>query len=180
MKNRNARFSNLLTLRGWGIVAAALALCGYAASAPGAPRNAAFVWNATASAPVGLYIVRRDRALARGDLVLAIPRPSLAIFAARRGYLPQGVPLVKRIAAVAGDIVCARGKTVFIDGHIAAARRVADDKGRALPAWAGCVRLRRDEVFLLMAHAPSSFDGRYFGPTSVSQIAGRLEPLWTR
>ena len=180
VRNRNARLTNLLTPRGFGVVAAAFALCGYAASAPGAPRTAAGSGNATASAPVGFYRVRRDRALARGDLVLAIPNPSLATFAARRGYLPSGVPLVKRIAAVAGDAVCARGNAVFINGRLAAARRAADGAGRALPAWTGCARLRRDEVFLLMANVLSSFDGRYFGPTPASQVVGVLNPLWTR
>ena len=180
IRSRTARLTNLLTPRGFGVVAAAFALCGYAASAPGSPRTAAFIWNATASAPVGLYRVRRDRVLARGDLVLAIPAPSLAAFAARRGYLPSGVPLVKRIAAVAGDAVCARGNAVFINGRLAAARRAADGAGRALPAWTGCARLRRDEVLLLMSDVRNSFDGRYFGPSDASQIVGYLVPVWTR
>ncbi len=180
IRNRNARLANLLTPRGFGVVAAAFALCGYAASAPGSPRTAAFIWNATASAPVGFYRVRRDRALARGDLVLAIPASSVAAFAARRGYLPSGVPLVKRIAAVAGDAVCARGNAISINSRLAAARRAADGAGRPLPAWKGCLRLRHGEVFLLMANVQNSFDGRYFGPTPASQIVGCLVPLWTR
>jgi conjugative transfer signal peptidase TraF len=180
IRNRNPQLINLLTPRGFGVLAAAFALCGYAARAPSSPRTAAFIWNATASAPVGLYRVRRDRALARGDLVLAIPAPSLAAFAASRGYLQSGVPLVKRIAAVAGDTVCARGNAITINGRLAAARRAADGAGRTLPAWAGCARLRRGEVFLLMANVDASFDGRYFGPTPASQTIGRLVPLWTR
>lgn len=179
-RNRNARLANLLTPRGFGVVVAAFALCGYAASSPGSPRTAAFIWNATASAPVGLYRVRRDRALARGDLVLAVPASSLAAFAARRGYLPSGVPLVKRIAAVAGDAVCTHRNAVFINGRLAATRRAADGAGRPLPAWTGCTRLLRDEVFLLMANVQNSFDGRYFGPTPASQVVGQLDPLWTR
>lgn len=180
IRNRNTRLTNLLTPRGFAAVAAAFALCGYAASAPGSPRTAAFIWNATASAPIGLYRVRRDRALARGDLVLAIPAPPLAAFAARRGYLPSGVPLVKRIAAVAGDTVCTHRNAGFINGRLAATRRAADGAGRPLPAWTGCLRLRHGEVFLLMADVRNSFDGRYFGPTPASQVVGRLVQLWTR
>src|SRR6185437_312194 len=155
-RNPNRRFSRLLTVRGWGLVAASFALCGYAASAPGTPRSACFVWNVSASAPVGLYRVTHGRALSRGDLVFAIPDPSLAAFADVRGYLPAGVPLVKRIAAVVGDEVCARGNAIFVDGRPSAVRLAADAQGRALPAWSGCRTLRAHEVLLLMAKVPAS------------------------
>jgi conjugative transfer signal peptidase TraF len=179
-RNRNYRLRNVLTPRGAGVIAAALTLCAYAVTSPGSPSRAAFVWNATASAPVGLYRVTRVRALARGDLVLAIPAPPLAAFADARGYLPLGVPLVKRIAAVAGDAVCTRGNAVFIDGRLAAARLATDREGRALPAWTGCRALQSNEVFLLMPSVRASFDRRYFGPTPTSAIAGTLDPIWTR
>jgi len=171
---------NTFTPRGLGVVAATFVLCTYTASPSGVPSRALLVWNVSASAPIGLYRVLHGRALSRGDLVLAIPDPSLAAFADGRGYLPAGVPLVKRIAAVAGDAVCARGDAIFIDGRFAAVRLAADAQGRALPAWSGCRTLRGNEVFLLMAKVRASFDGRYFGPTKVSQIAGTLEPIWTR
>jgi conjugative transfer signal peptidase TraF len=180
MRNPNSRLRNTLTLRAIGVIAAGFVLCGYAASAPGSPQRAIFIWNASASAPVGLYRVRHDQALLRGRLVLANPAPSLAAFAVHRGYLPQGVPLVKRIAAVAGDRVCARGNAIFIDGHFAALRLAVDGKNRPLPAWTGCRALRSGEVLLLMADARASFDGRYFGPTAASQVVGLLDPLWTR
>jgi len=177
-RRRNWRLRNFLS------TPATVALCGAVAvltlgDTP-SPRRALFVWNASASAPVGLYRVTHSRALSRGDLVLAIPAPPLAAFADARGYLPRGVPLVKRIAAFAGDAVCARGRVIFIDGRLAAARLAADRHGRPLPAWSGCRTLRADEVFLLMANVRASFDGRYFGPTPTSEIAGTLEPLWTR
>lgn len=179
-RNHNYRLRNFLTPRGAVVIAAAFALCAYAASPPGRPSRAAFVWNVTASAPIGLYRVGHARALSRGDLVLAVPAPQLAAFAARRGYLPVRVPLVKRIAAVAGDDVCARGNAIIINGRLAAARLAADGKHRPLPAWSGCRTLRSGEVFLLMANVRASFDGRYFGPTKASEIAGNLESLWTR
>lgn len=174
------RLRHLLTPRGAATLASACALCAFTALPAGSPSRAVFVWNASASAPIGLYRVSHDRALARGALVLAVPAPALAAFAARRGYLPPGVPLVKRIAAVAGDAVCARGKAVFVNRHFAVARLVADRKGRALPVWPGCRTLQSGEVFLLMADVPDSFDGRYFGPTRASRIVGTLDPIWTR
>lgn len=179
-RSANPRLRNTLTPRGLGTLVAAVALCAYAASPSGTPARALLVWNASASAPIGLYRVARTRALARGDLVLAVPARALAAFADARGYLPRGVPLVKRIAAVAGDAVCARGGVVFIDGRFAASRLAADLEGRLLPSWFGCRTLRANEVFLLMFDVRASFDGRYFGPTRVSEIAGTLDPVWTR
>jgi conjugative transfer signal peptidase TraF len=179
-RGRKYRLQVVLTSRGMGSVAAVFALCGYLATPSGTPDRARIVWNVTASAPIGFYIVRRGRAFVRGDLVLVVPPPSIAKFAARRGYLPAGVPLVKRIAAMVGDTVCAQGTSIFIDGQFVAARLSTDGKGRPLPAWFGCRTLDQGEVFLLMEGVRTSFDGRYFGPTKLPQIIGRLDALWTR
>jgi conjugative transfer signal peptidase TraF len=136
------------------------------------------VWNASASAPIGLYaLVSHDAR--RGDLALVRTPPSVRELAAARGYLPANVPMVKRIAAANSDIVCASKELIFINGKAVAARRDHDSAHRPLPSWSGCRRLARDEVFLLMAPARDSFDGRYFGPTPRASIIGRLEPLWT-
>ena len=179
-RGRKYRLQVILTSRGMGSVAAAFALCGYLATPSGTPDRARIIWNVTASAPIGFYAVRRDRAFVRGDLVLVVPSPGIAKFAVQRGYLPAGVPLVKRIAATTGDTVCAQENGIFIDGQFVAPRLSADGEGRPLPAWHGCRTLRQDEVFLLMEGVRTSFDGRYFGPTNVSQIVGRLDALWTR
>jgi len=143
------------------------------------PDRALMVWNASASAPLGLYRMRADSHPVRGDLVLAIPPRAAAALAASRGYLPMGVPLVKRIAAVAGDTVCARDDVIFINGKHIATRLPSDHRGRALPRWSGCRALGGDEIFLLMPNVRDSFDGRYFGPVRAAQIAGRLVPVWT-
>lgn len=179
-RGRKYRLHVALTPRGVISVAAAFALCGYLVTPPGTPDRARIIWNASASAALGLYAVRHDRAFVRGDLVLAIPSSRIAKFAAQRSYLPTGVPLVKRIAAMEGDTVCAQGNTISIDGQFVAARFSTDSKRRLLPGWFGCRTLDQDEVFLLMEGVRGSFDGRYFGPTNVSQIVGHLDPIWTR
>ena len=96
-----------------------------------------------------------------------------------RDYLPWGVPVVKRIAAVPGDRICAQGRIISINGRAVAQRRNADGRGRLLPKWQGCITLDADHVFLLMAGVPGSFDGRYFGPIRRSAIIEKLTPLWT-
>lgn len=135
------------------------------------------LWNASASAPVGLYQVRGTNGLRAGDMVVArTPDPARSL-AAGRGYIPSNVPLVKRIAAVSGDRVCASGPTLTVNGKAAARRRAADGLGRPMPRWTGCHLLAEGE-YLLLTDSPGSFDGRYFGVTRQHQLLGRATPLW--
>lgn len=137
------------------------------------------VWNASPSVPVGLWrIVPADR-LARGDAVLAWAPPEARRLAAARGYLPISVPMIKTVAALEGDRVCARGAQITIGGRLAAVRKEADPQGRPLPRWRGCRRLSAGQFLLLTAPA-ASFDGRYFGPVERSAILGKAVPLWLR
>jgi type IV secretory pathway protease TraF len=95
-----------------------------------------------------------------------------------RGYVPASVPLVKRVSGLAGNVICGSGPDVSIDGHWVARRLPVDPQGRSLPAWSGCRKLARDEVFLLTRDVADSFDGRYFGTVQRNAIIGRLVPLW--
>jgi conjugative transfer signal peptidase TraF len=139
----------------------------------------AVVWNATASAPRGLYRIVPAGALRPGDLVLARTPSAFARFFAERGYLPAGVPLLKQVAAVAGSIVCRSSMTVTIDGVAVAEALVSDSRGRLLPAWSGCQQLSSGDVLLLVPEVPASLDGRYFGVVETSTILGRAVPTWT-
>lgn len=151
-----------------------LGLIGLATLARPAPR---LVWNASASAPIGFYRVLSGNAV-RGDLVLVRTPESMRQLAAERGYLPLNVPLVKRVAAADGDIVCAADDAISVNGRVVAERLARDRLGRPLPAWTGCQTLEPDDVFLLMEDVTGSFDGRYFGPVRRAAIIGRLAPLW--
>lgn len=137
------------------------------------------IWNASASAPMGLYR-RAAGTPARGDLVLAWLPAGARELAAARGYLPRDVPAIKRVAGLAGDTVCANGATIFLNGKAVAVKLPNDKKGRSLPAWDGCRVLQPGDVFLLMPDVPDSFDGRYFGPVGRRQIIGRLVLLWPK
>lgn len=160
---------------------AALAVCAalpLALSAIWAP-PVLLVWNASASAPMGLYRLHLDHAPDRGEMVVArTPEPARSL-AARRHYLPANVPLVKRVAARGGDRVCAARAAISINGSHAARRHRRDGAGRFMPWWSGCRRLEAGEYFLLMDD-PLSFDGRYFGVTRASDILGRAELLWAK
>lgn len=134
-------------------------------------------WNASASAPRGLYWLRQDHQLARGDWALVrLPEPWRQL-ATTRGYLPPNVPLIKPVAALTNDAVCAVKDTITINGSAVARRLLVDTKGRVLPSWQGCYRLQRSQVFLLNQAVPASFDGRYFGPIGRDHVIGRVTPL---
>jgi len=135
------------------------------------------VWNASASAPMGLYFVAGE-SFTRGDLVLATAPDDPRKLANARGYLPATVPLVKRVAAMSGDQICADGDQILINGTVVAARLKTDSEGRLLPVWSGCHVLDH-QVFLLIAGVSGSFDGRYFGAIPTTAVIGRLLPLWT-
>lgn len=137
------------------------------------------VWNATASVPTGLYAIRGKSSLHVGERVAIEPPPELRRLLAERGYLPTGVPLIKRIAAVSGQRICRFGHGVTIDGEFAGAARARDRLGRPLPAWFGCQTLRSGELFVMNPTAPDSFDGRYFGPLRLETVIGRSTPIWT-
>ena len=142
------------------------------------PPGPVLVWNASASSPVGLYWVARGGDLRAGDRVVALPPPGALRMAAKRGYLPAGVPLVKHVAAAAGARVCATGRLVTVDGAPAATRRPRDPSGRLMPWWTGCRRLGRGELLLLSPGRPDAFDGRYFGVTLPGEIVGKARLLW--
>lgn len=156
-----------------GLVAAAT----LATLAVPVPRYA--VWNATASVPTGLYAIRGKASLHVGERVAIEPPPELRRLLAERGYLPTGVPLIKRIAAVSGQRICRFGHGVTIDGEFAGVARSRDRLGRPLPAWFGCRTLRSGELFVMNPAAPDSFDGRYFGVLHMADVIGRATPIWT-
>ena len=137
------------------------------------------IWNPSASAPVGLYAILPGVRLKRGDFALAWPPRAARELAARRHYLPRNVPLVKRVAALDGDRICARGVRIMVGQRIVARRHAVDAHDRPLPAWQGCRMLTDGEVLLLMPH-PDSFDGRYFGAAQRAQVIGKAVPLWVR
>src|SRR3546814_11303729 len=68
-----------------------------------APIRPLLVWNATPSAPVGLYAVSAPHDVESGDLVIApLPPPWRTPPDAPR-YVPAHVPLVKRVPAATAD-----------------------------------------------------------------------------
>lgn len=157
------------------IGAAAIAALSIAMAVEFAPR---LIWNATPSAPIGLYLVKY-KAPVIGDYVLVNASGDAKKLIDERDYLPRDTPLVKCVAALSGAEICRENALIYVDGvHVADALAV-DSSGRDMPVWSGCFTLQNDEFFLLNAHE-KSLDGRYFGATKAEQIVGVAQPLFIR
>jgi len=166
------RRTRFLALAAGGGSIAALGLVNVVEFAP------VLVWNASASAPIGLYQIDM-RAPEIGDLVLVRPGESLEKFIAARGYLPENIPLLKRVAALSGDEICRESDAIFINGTRVADALTFDSSGRKMPSWRGCFALSSGEIFLLN-DPENSLDGRYFGATKLDDVIGVAKPLWVR
>jgi conjugative transfer signal peptidase TraF len=134
-----------------------------------------FLWNTSASVPVGLYLAAPQYPSCGSLAVIRLPR-RIRVLAAARGYLPMSSLLIKPVVACSGRTVCRHGVSVTIDGGIAAYAKNRDAAGRPLPRWQGCYRLDAGKVFLL-SPLPDSFDSRYFGPIDYRHVLGTAFPV---
>jgi conjugative transfer signal peptidase TraF len=172
--------SRRVLFAGMGIGLAAL--CAPAVMPMSGQERVFVVYNQTDSVPRGWYRIGSfDNAasLHVGSIVLTRLPPDVAAFAGQRGYLPNGVPILKRVGAVAPQSVCIRKQLVHIDGELLATARTHDGAHRPLQAWLQCRPLAKGELFLLSDTNPASFDSRYFGPIAASDVLGIARPLWT-
>jgi conjugative transfer signal peptidase TraF len=143
----------------------------------------------TPSVPVGLYWRHATAAApARGSYVcieaVGPAAPAMLRSGVASGTLPQAwrsEPLVKRVAAVAGDVVSydpARG--VLVNGEVWPLSRVRsrDKTGRALTSATFPQTLEAGEVWLASEHE-LGYDSRYFGPVPVKALGCEARPVWT-
>ena len=139
-----------------------------------------YIWNASKSVPIGLYQLQPAGGLAVPDLVAVRPPEPLATFLDLNGYLPIGIPMLKRVLALPGQTVCREGLTISVDGIDMGKALSRDSRGRPLPVWQGCRVVGADELFLMNWQSEDSLDGRYFGFFPSSSVIGKALPLWTR
>jgi conjugative transfer signal peptidase TraF len=139
-------------------------------------------FNHTDSCPIGFYRMA-PKVPDVGDLVMFFP-PALPVFdlAQQRGYVSPGECLLKRIVTGPGDVVTIDAAGVTVNGQRIpnTEPRTVDLAGRPLPVFRlQGYQLQPDEVLLISDYSPLSFDGRYFGPVSCSQIQSVVVPVWT-
>ncbi len=122
---------------------AAVSLLGVLSLVSFAPK---LIWNASASTPVGLYAIEPDRSPDLTDLVAVRAPEPLASFLAEGGYLPRGVPLLKRVAALPGQRVCRSGVAVTVDARAYGRSARARSPRQSAAHLAGLPRHRRWRV----------------------------------
>lgn len=159
----------------WPALGVVVVLLGIAAAVADRTPALALI-NESPSLPRGLYL-REIGAPPGGGATVALAQPPAA-----RAYLgPLGMPpdvlLIKRVAAVEGDLVCREAGGVRAPGrNVGVLDR--DRRGEALPQWRGCRRLGAGELFVL-GDTPGSFDSRYFGPVDVDDLDGVFREIVT-
>ncbi len=143
----------------------------------------------THSVPMGLWKTEPlTRPLQKGDIAWWCP-PDTAVsrLAKQRGYYPEGdcpggyPHVMKPVAALPGDTVVIDNQGVKINGQRLAnsESRDRDLRGNALQAMrSGAYQVASGSVWLLSSFTAESFDSRYFGPVSMTQVHGLAYPVW--
>jgi conjugative transfer signal peptidase TraF len=142
--------------------------------------------NITPSLARGFYIVSDSSA---AHLVEFCPQGEAATVSLERGYRTPGgscpdggSPLLKPIAAVAGDRVKVTSNGIQVNGKLIpnSAAHVKDHRGRTLKPWpSGDYIVAQGRLWVISDFSDWSFDSRYFGPISCSLVRHRLRSLWT-
>lgn len=134
--------------------------------------------NGTSSEPPGLYVRAMGRPIRRGVMVAFMAPPAAYPYADLHLPRLRSTPIIKAVAAIAGDQVCTLGGSLVINGVKRAPILARDSQGFALPHWTACRRLGSGELFVFSARVPTSFDSRYFGPVP-TVLARPYRPLVT-
>jgi conjugative transfer signal peptidase TraF len=138
------------------------------------------VYNASASVPEGWYVIHPARSWPVGTLVYVWLPLSARQLASQRNYLPASVPALKFVVAGPGDRVCERDGLVTVNEIIVANARSRDGLGRPLTPWSGCQTLTTGQLFVVNTRSAASFDSRYFGPITETDVIAVACPVWTR
>jgi len=143
--------------------------------------------NLSPSAPRGVYRAITETPT-RGAWVAACVSAEAAMLGRARGYLGAGPcvggvqPVIKPVVALAGDVVELGPEAVVINGQRLPASSSAnvDSLGLTLPhaVWGRHV-VGADEFWLVSTRVPNSWDSRYLGTFSRSQVRAVAWPVWT-
>lgn len=140
--------------------------------------------NFTPSAPVGLWRVIDSPDELRSGMIVSVCPPAAAVvdqmldggFLAR-GSCPAGsMPLLKPVAAIAGDRVEIRsGVAARVNGQDLP--NTAPVTGLAVPD-PGTYVVAPGTVWLFSSYHQQSFDSRYYGAVPIANVLAQAVPVW--
>ncbi|MBC5815045.1 MAG: conjugative transfer signal peptidase TraF [Candidatus Eremiobacteraeota bacterium] len=144
-------------------------------------------FNFTPSMPLGIYRFNPlpQDAIQRQMLVAVCAPSSMVKLGRRRGYLSGGPclgatePLLKTVAAVAGDNVAVSFRGVTVNGRLLHNSKplAIDRAGRELSPSLPVQRRIPNGAIWVYADHPHSWDSRYWGPVGVRNVLARVVPV---
>jgi conjugative transfer signal peptidase TraF len=139
-----------------------------------------FIFNRTASLPLGFYIVIPKKSYQVGDIVaFDCPQPFDGL-AVERGWIKKDELMLKKIGGVHGDIYKALDNHQFWINQKYIGQIIDKDKNNQDMPSIGIGNFTvKENNFLPIGENPRSFDGRYFGQVSLASIRYSVYPLVT-
>jgi type IV secretory pathway protease TraF len=91
------------------------------------------------------------------------------------------MPIGKVVVAIPGDTVGITIRGITVNGKVQLHSRplVRDRKGKRLPQLVGGSYVVRRGYIWLLTPSDRSFDSRYLGELSATNIVARVKPCWT-
>lgn len=128
--------------------------------------------NISLSAPYGLYrLAPISMPIAHGTLIV-LPVPVSV-----QAWWSSWVPLLKPVAAIAGETVCVAAGVLWVRG-VSYGAVLAASHGLPLPHIEGCLVVPPGSVFFA-SQVTHSLDGRYFGCVPLATVLAQAVPLIT-
>jgi conjugative transfer signal peptidase TraF len=141
------------------------------------PGALGYCLNLTPSEPVGIYHLVAGGA--EHGVLVWLRQPEGPATSILHRYIPAYIPLIKRVAAIRGDIVQVGTLGVSIDGTLwpDSAPLHRDIEGRTLqPYPIGTYRVPAGQLWVMSEH-PRGIDSRYFGPVIETNVISQLVPV---
>lgn len=133
-----------------------------------------FVYNATASVPVGWYLLLSPQNVARDDMVVFVMPDDMQELAVERGWLPEGTKMLKRVGGLAGDMYGVnKSRQFYVNGVYIGQASLVDGKGQQMPDRSSGIHMVEDNCFLPVGDNSHSFDGRYYGAVPLESIKNK-------